>query len=154
MYRSPLLAAFFYRKLQAAGQSKGWIVDSAGTWTIPGKPVPLDVLIAARSLGVDLQGHVTRLLNENLLSEYDLILVMEKGQREALNIEFPFVHSKLYLLSEVVDGRTYDIPDPLNSGRPMVEFASELFTFVERGYQKIYQLAQAIQSSKPIFRSL
>jgi protein-tyrosine-phosphatase len=102
-----------------------------------------------RSLGIDLQDHLTRLLDENLLSGHDLILVVEKGQREALNIEFPFVHGKLYLLSEVVDGRTYDIADPLNSGRPIAEVASELFTLVERGYQKIHQLAQALQSPKP-----
>lgn len=146
MYRSPLLAALFYKKLLAVGQSSGWIVDSAGTWTIPGKPAPPDALLAARSLGVDLQSHVTRLLDDSLLASHDLILVMEKGQREAISIEFPLVRSKLYLISEVVDQRTYDIPDPVISGHRSTEFASELSMLVERGFQKIYQLAQAVQS--------
>lgn len=147
IYRSPLLAALFSRKLQAMGQSEGWVVNSAGTWTIAGKAIPLDAQRVAKSIGVDLQGHVTRLLDQDLLTRHDLILVMERGQREALNIEFPFVRDKLYLISEVVDQRTYDLPDPLSSGRPIAELASELSSLVERGYQKIYQLAQTMQSS-------
>lgn len=149
MYRSPLLAALFSIKLQEMGQSDGWVVNSAGTWTVPGRNVPLEAQKAARSVGVDLQDHVTRLLDRDLLARQDLILVVERGQREALSIEFPFIQSRLHLISEVVDGQTYDIPDPLSSGQPIVELASELFTFVERGYPKIYQLAQSRQSSEP-----
>jgi protein-tyrosine phosphatase len=147
LYRSPLLAALFYRRLQATGQASGWIVGSAGTWATPGIPAPSEVRLAAQGLGVDLQGHVTRLLDEDLLTRQDLVLVMERGQREALNIEFPFVRNKLYLISEVVDQQTDDIPDPLKSGRPIVQFAAELAALVERGYRRIYELAQTLQSS-------
>jgi protein-tyrosine phosphatase len=147
IYRSPLLAALFYRKLQAMGQSEGWVVNSAGTWTIPGRTAPLDAQRAAKSLGVALEGHVTRLVDQDLLTRHNLILVVERGQREALNIEFPFVRDKLYLISEVVDQRTYDIPDPLSSGQPSDELASDLSALIERGYQKIHQLAQSMQSS-------
>ncbi|MDP3186600.1 MAG: hypothetical protein Q8M58_15180, partial [Anaerolineales bacterium] len=38
-----------------------------------------------------------------------------KGQKEAILSEFPNVGQRVFLLSEVVEGVAYDIPDPLGS---------------------------------------
>src|SRR5574339_783118 len=86
--RSPMAAGLFARKLQAEGAVDGWVVESAGTWALVDRRVPPDVRIAARMLGIDLRNHRTRPVDAPLLERFDLILVMERGHREALLIEF------------------------------------------------------------------
>lgn len=143
LYRSPLAAALFRRKLQADGQSHHWTVESAGTWTIPGQGVPPDALRAARSIDIDLKTHVTRPVDRPLLARQNLILVMERGHREALNIEFPFVQSRAYLLSEVTDQLEYDVADPAKSSVGINEFAAEMLKLIDRAYPNICQLVKA-----------
>jgi protein-tyrosine phosphatase len=149
MVRSPLAAAFFRRKLQETGQPGDWVVDSAGTWTISGQPIPVASVQAGRKFGVELEGHLTQLIDRERLDSADLILVMEKGHKEALDIEFPFAGHKIRLISEVVDQMTYDIPDPLNPGEEIEIVASDLYKILDRGFNTICQLAQAMQSPRP-----
>lgn len=142
LYRSPLAAAFFCRKLQADGLTRRWRVASAGTWTTPGRRVPSDVLMAAGRLGIDLTSHLTRQVDHDLLSKFDLILVMEKGHREALRIEFPFIQEKIHLLSELADQLEYDIGDPAKPRVDINEIVIEMSRLIERAYPNICQLAQ------------
>src|SRR5512139_2422813 len=88
-FRSPLAAAILEKALKegksAAGRTGGlpslepWHVGSAGTWATPGEPVLPMVSEAAQKLGIDLSDHSSRRVSGPLLSEYDLILVMEAG---------------------------------------------------------------------------
>ena len=55
---------------------------------------------AARRLGLDIAGHASRLINAGLVRDADLIVVMEQGQKEALQAEFPENAHKVHLLSE------------------------------------------------------
>ena len=143
MYRSPLAAAFFCKKLQEAGKSSGWFVDSTGTWTVSGQPISPATVLAARKFDINLEGQVAKLIDADQLANADLILVMENGHREALNIEFPFTLGKVYLISEVVDQLTYDIPDPANSGQEIDIVASDLYKLVDRGFPAICRLVEA-----------
>ncbi len=142
LYRSPLAAALFSKKLRADGQSNEWIVDSAGIWTIPGQRVPARLLHTASRLDIDLHNQLTRQLNRSLLAQSDLILVMEKGQKEALCVEFPSFQRKVHLLSELADRWEYDIADPVKSGLDMIEFVVEISRLVDRAYPNICKLAQ------------
>jgi len=110
-FRSPLAAAAFQKKLSDEGM-QNWQVGSAGTWAVPGHHLARQAVQAARQVGVSLDGHAARSIDEALLSGYDLILVMEAGQKEALQVEFPGQRQKIHLLSEVANGMVYDIPDP------------------------------------------
>lgn len=147
LYRSPLAAAFFSRKLQVQEESSRWIVESAGTWTIPGRSVPSDVLLAAQMAGLDLKGHRTRQIDRDLLAKYDLILVMEKGHREALRIEFPFIQRKVYLLSMVADQLEYDIADPANSSLETGDIITEMSRLIDCAYLKICNLIQICEAT-------
>jgi protein-tyrosine phosphatase len=149
MYRSPLAAARFRQMLQEQRRPDSWIVESAGTWTVPGRPLPPEVLRAAGACAIHMKSHVTRQVDCDLLAGYDLILVMEKGHREALGIEFPQVAGRLCLLSELVDGLPYDIPDPLKSGQELDELAAEMFRLIDRGVQKICQTASLLHNNQP-----
>jgi protein-tyrosine phosphatase len=143
LYRSPLAAAFFSSKLQADGQAGNWDVASAGTWTIPGQRVPADVLKQAATLGMDLKNHLTQQVDQSLLARYDLIIVMEKGHKEALQIEFPTIQERVRLLSEAADQMEYNIEDPANSGSEMSQTFAEMRRLIERAYPKICELAHA-----------
>ena len=147
LYRSPLAAAFFRTKLLAAGH-RDWTVDSAGTWTQPGQPVSPETIRAAAKFGTNLEGYLSQLISADLLSRFDLVLVMEKGHKEALDQEFPFASHKTHQISQVVDHLAYDVPDPLNSGQEIDMLAFDLYKLVERGYKTICELAQDASVSK------
>ena len=147
LYRSPLAAAFFSRKLQVNGESPHWSVGSAGTWATPGQSVPSDASLAAQVMGIDLKDHLTRQIDRDLLAKYDLILVMEKGHREALRIEFPFIQNKIYLVSMVADQLEYDIADPANSSLGIGEIITEMSRLIDRAYPNICQLVQSCKTT-------
>jgi protein-tyrosine-phosphatase len=142
LYRSPLAAAFLRDALKDAPDGREWVIDSAGTWTKSGTPIHSQTIEDARRFGLDVRTHRSRQVNAELLSRHDLILVMETGHKEALEIEFPDQAKKIHLLSEVVDGRTYDIPDPFSlEGKHDRDIANELYRIITRGYKKIFALA-------------
>ena len=77
-----------------------------------------------------------------MLEEADLILVMEEGHKEALQVEFPFVQGKIYLLSQVISGVAYDIPDPAAARNETRAILQELIGMVNTGYANIYKLVE------------
>lgn len=157
-FRSPLAAAIFVRALDEEGIERGgssslqmraaWRVDSAGTWAAPGEPVLPLVADAARKLGIDLSDHTSRRVNESLLSEYDLILVMTRSQKEALQSEFPALQDRIYLLSHVVERGSYDIPDISGSEQEVEDVISELNTLIRGGVRYIRVLATYLHNTR------
>jgi protein-tyrosine phosphatase len=51
-FRSPLAAACLQRAIKQVGTGTDWVVESAGTWTKPGLPVPQVVLQVTHRLGL------------------------------------------------------------------------------------------------------
>jgi len=141
LYRSPLAAAFFKWKLQQDELPDAWEVSSAGTWASPGMSIPIEVTQFARRMGLNLDGHLSRRVSESLLKSQNVILVMEVGHKEALRFEFPEISSRIFLLSEVVDQISYNIPDPIQDNRPFSTMATELLVLLDRGYHEILRLA-------------
>jgi len=146
-FRSPIAAAAFIKKLNDEGSAAGWRVESAGTWTATGQPPLPEAIQAATLCGLSLEGHTTRLVEASILSPSDLILVMESGQKEAISSEFPNLLGRVFLLSEVVEGMTYDISDPLASGENSSdEIAREVRNLVCKGFKKICELARHLHA--------
>ena len=147
-FRSPLAAAILTKVLNDRGIAEGWRIGSAGTWAIPGQPVLTRVAPVAQRIGIDLSAHSSRRVSRRLLNEYDLILVMQSSQREALLTEFPEVQERLYLLSDVVERRTYDIPDSLESEEGILEVSQELQELIGRGWDYICVLATYLNNTR------
>jgi protein-tyrosine phosphatase len=141
LYRSQFAAAFFQSHLQA-GDLPGWRVESAGTWTRPGRPLPPDAIQAAAKFKVDLTGRRSQLVDRTLLAGFDLILVMEQGHKEALCHEFPEFCGRIHLLSMVVEKVVYDIPDPVFPGQDVESSALSLYNLVQQGFEDICRLAR------------
>jgi len=125
------------------GLGSQWKVDSAGTWTASGRPPLQDAVALAGSFGINIKGHSTRALDTIMLQESDIVLVMETGHKESIQVDFPFARKKVHLLSQIVEGIAYDIPDPARSREEAREIISDLVTMIRTGYKNIYRIAES-----------
>jgi protein-tyrosine-phosphatase len=140
--RSPLAAALFRQKVMEKGSIDEWRIESAGTWALEGQPAAEKSQHVLMEKGIEIKEHRSRLVTREMLEKFDLILTMEKNHQEALQIEFPKMAEKIYLLREMV-GEKEDIADPI--GGSLVDYeetAQELETIFKRGYERIFNLAR------------
>ncbi len=151
-FRSPVAAALFKKKLDEMGASDGWRVSSVGTWAENGLPIIPSISRITQKLGIDLSTHRSVGVNKQLLAEYDLTLVMEAGQKEALVSEFPHIKHHVYLLSHVAENRSYDIPDVLDSRQEAEKIVLEINSLIQRGYDAIFALATNLSHIKYVAR--
>lgn len=145
-FRSPLASAFFKKMLEDSTASGTWAVDSAGTWTVPGLPVLPGVSLIASKYGVDLVQHRSKPVSAAILSSKDLILVMEAGHKEALQIEFAPDRDRIYLLSQVVEGRNYNILDITDSIESMMDVGDDLYNLIQVGVSRICEVAVQMEN--------
>jgi protein-tyrosine-phosphatase len=139
-YRSPIAAACFRRELELHEGCTGWRVVSAGTWAVDGMPAVADAVRQARGMGLDIASHVSRVITPDLMTMADLVIVMERGQKEALQVEFPGESHKVHLLSEA-DGQVYDIPDPIGlPGGGVVP--QDIGRIIHGGFDRICELVK------------
>ncbi len=143
MVRSPIAGVLLLQKLRNEPDSKEWKVESAGTWTIPGRPAALKTIEVMQQLyKVDLSTHRTKLVSRSLLRSFDLVLVMEAGQKEALRSEFPELSERVKLLYEMV-GQLRDVSDPIGgTASDFIDTAKEIDDVLSRGLQNIMRLAR------------
>jgi len=155
-FRSPLAAAVLKKVLDEnvndvnhAWPIHGrdtWHIDSAGTWAKTGEPAMPVVSAAAGRLGIDLAAHRSKPLDRKLLAAQDLILVMQASHKEALQVEFPELTDRIYLLSYVLERGSYDIVDSMDSEEEVVNIVQEMHTLIQRGYRYICVLATALHN--------
>jgi protein-tyrosine-phosphatase len=87
-------------------------------------------------------------LDGKILEGFDLVIVMEAGQKEAIVNEFPARRRHVYLLSEVVDGIAYDIADPAIPGIDPDKVADEIYALINKGADRVMKLARYLQVQK------
>lgn len=142
--RSPIAEVIFKhflcQRLQPVELAQ-WQVDSKGTWVLDSRPAHRHMRAAATQMGLDLSAHLSQGIEiaDDLLP-YKLILTMTQSQKEALQIEFPAVAQRVYLLSEI-SGLAYDIADPI--GGPAVGYlqtAQEIQRLLDEGWERILEM--------------
>lgn len=137
--RSPVAEAILRDRLHAHGLTD-WQVSSAGTWAAAGQPAASMSTQLLAEGGLDISGHASRLVNDSMLANADLILCMESGHVEALRVEFAEHADRIYLLSEMV-GERYEINDPYGGPRiAYQQMVNEVTTLVEQGLPRIIEL--------------
>ena len=143
--RSPIAMTLLRDKVKKLDQAEDWRIESTGTWAEEGQPAMTGAQIVMSEKGFDLSTHHSRPLTGEMLRSFQLILAMESGQKEALQIEFPDVARRVYLLSEMV-GLRADIHDPV--GKSLLEFrdvAVEIELFINKGFDRITKLSQELE---------
>jgi protein-tyrosine-phosphatase len=76
-----------------------------------------------------------------MIEGFNLILVMERNQKEALKTAFRNKASRIYLLSEMI-GKTFEIVDPISG--TLADFnatATEIDNILTEGFPIISQLS-------------
>jgi len=137
--RSPMAMAIMRGLVEDSVET--WRIESAGTWSVEGAQAAIRAQIVVAENGQDLSTHRSRSVNKEMLESFNLILTMEHGHREAINIEFPGLGNRVRLFSEMI-GLSYDIPDPI--GKPQQAFEDtyrELEQILRHGYERIRKLA-------------
>lgn len=146
-FRSPIAAALFRKALKTHEVQGTWSVASAGTWAVPGQLVLSSALEVAQDYGLDLSPHRSGRVDEKLLENHDLILVMQASHKEALQGEFPSLKEKIYLLSEAVEERSYDIPDIFTSFQGVRDVSADLDELIGKGWGRICSLATDLHNT-------
>lgn len=126
---------------------KGWAEElqfkSAGTWAVPGASASPNAIKALAEMQVDLSGHRSQPVTEELLQEAHLILTMTRRHKEELASFCPEVQDKLYTLYEYAaeeENRDREIMDPI--GQPLEVYkacAAELKDLIEKALEKFMQ---------------
>jgi len=141
-YRSVVAAACFRNELARRNKENEWSVSSAGTWAVNGLPAMTEAIILARELGLDIQNHQSQVISAEILQLADVVLVMEGGQKEALQVEFPEYRKKIFLLSESSKGVSFDIPDPVSGAALGIHIVPEICELIRTGFDQICSLAR------------
>jgi protein-tyrosine-phosphatase len=124
--RSPL-AEGFLKKLLKEHSFGGVEVGSAGLAALPGSSASSHAEKVALESSVSLDEHKARLVNAELITRADLILVMEPGHRQQLLDRYPRASDKIYLLRHFArhGSRERGIPDPYGTNLDAYRFCFE-----------------------------
>jgi len=114
-------------KHRLTDQYKNIQIASAGLGALVGHGADVTTQDLMKKMDIDLSEHKAQQLNTQLISEYDLILVMEKGHINAVHNIAPSSKGKVHLLGKWSD---FEIPDPYKQPQREFELALEL---IERG---------------------
>jgi protein-tyrosine phosphatase len=119
--RSPMAAALMSAALPDCR------VISAGLGALVGKPADEAAVTLMRERGLDLRAHRAEQITRPMSLHSDIILVMEREQRERLQRLYPEVCGRVFVIS---DSAGVDVPDPYR--QPIAAFRTAL-TLIEQG---------------------
>ena len=117
------------------GRRPRFQVSSAGISALHGDPADPLARELLRERGIDIGSHRARQLTPALVSQVELVLVMEQGHERAVLEMVPQARGKVHRLGKFGN---FDVPDPYRQGRPAFEQALRL---IERGlddYEKAF----------------
>jgi len=102
--RSVMAAGLLKKLLKEKGNYK---VITAGTAAIKGMPATAEAIEVMSEENIDVSGHRSSPLSDEMIDQADLILVMEGRHQEHILAQEPSAGNKVHLLSES------DITDPI-----------------------------------------
>lgn len=150
--RSPLASAIFKKFLdEEVKLPQEWQIDSAGVWARPNLAPEPNAIAFAADLEIDLTEYRSKQINERLLKAFDMIIVMEKGQKESICYEYPEIEYKVFLFTEFGE-HPYDFPDP--HGMPPEKYRGvlvDLYTIIAKNYPSIIRRAENLSSNSIMY---
>jgi protein-tyrosine phosphatase len=117
--RSPTAEGVLRRLIQERAPHLGLEIDSAGTHDYHvGEPPDARAIAAAARRGIDLRSLRARQVSEEDFERFDLIVAMDRANREALLSRSPAeFHGRIRLFMEFADdSNVEDVPDPYYGG--------------------------------------
>ncbi len=111
LIRSPIAEALLKNYLSRIAPDTNWQIESAGIRVDNFREMPDLVKKLLDKRGIPGENHVSRSISSDLIKKFDLILVMELRQKEALQNEFPNKSHNIFMLSEMSNLKI-DVRDP------------------------------------------
>ncbi|ROO26357.1 low molecular weight protein-tyrosine-phosphatase [Salinisphaera japonica] len=134
--RSPLAEGLLRQALPHAA------VSSAGISAVGGGTMPQEAQAIADREGLALAGHRGCQITSPIVNNADVILVMEKGQRDWIVERFPQARGRVFLLSHWSDGR--DTADPFRRSQEFFEtIFAEINSYTAQWAQRLGAPASA-----------
>ena len=99
-------------------------VDSAGIGALVGRPADDTVKGLMAKRGIDVSAHRAKQVDRTLLSQFDLVLVMEQAHIESITQIAPEARGKTKLLGAWIGNK--EIPDPYKKSKQVYEIADSL----------------------------
>lgn len=132
MCRSPFAEGVLKRLLARAGRDDV-VVSSAGVQTSDGNSALSKAISTALRFEVDISGHSSRQITKSIISENDLIIVMENTHTNLISTIDITSLRKVKLLTSFREngGKGYNVPDPHGHGDDVYfEIFSEINRYV------------------------
>jgi len=137
--RSPMAMGLL--RLMVKDAIDQWKIESAGVWDMGEQQVASNTQLVLKERGIELNNHTSRTVTGTMLSEFNLVLVMEDIHKEVLKLAFPEYTDRIFMLSEMV-GEIFDIVDPIGGAlADFEETALEMERILTKGLEKISILA-------------
>lgn len=140
--RSPMAEVIMKDYLKRMDLHSSIEVQSAGTWAKNGYPATDLGIKAMAERGLDTSSHKSQSISKVFLEPFDLILTMESGHKEAIQIEFSSLADKVFMLSEM-SGEITNIEDPIGrSYHQYLETADQINDWIKSGFPRILQILE------------
>ncbi len=134
--RSPLAEGLLRNRFARRGRGT---VESAGIAALEGHPADPNVAGLLAERGIDMSAHRARQLTPELLSKFDLVLVMEDGQRRAIEGLSRAARGRVHRIGKFGG---FDVQDPYRQPRAAFERA---LTLIERGLDEFDKAFWSVQ---------
>jgi protein-tyrosine phosphatase len=146
--RSPLAEEVFRHVVAGQNRLDEFLIDSAGTgrWQV-GEPPNKHVRQLANARGFDISGRRSRRITSEDFGQFDVILAMDRANREHLRqIAPPAARDKVHLLTDFAEfGHPDDVPDPRREGSDSIDRLIQVVA--EAGHGLLQQIDQLLGSS-------
>lgn len=106
-------------------------IESAGISGLTGHAADQKAQLCMQRLGINLQPHIAKKLNSDLIKKADLILVMSQNQQKHLEQTWPFAKGKTFRLGHW-QGR--NVPDPYQHEQLVFDEICQLIQDCIRGW--------------------
>lgn len=100
-------------------------VLSAGVAARIGEPASENSVIALKKVGLDLSGHHSQPLTQQMLDQATAVLCMTESHRAMIQVQADPVPKHLYLFREFVGDPEKEIPDPYGGSLRIYELARD-----------------------------
>lgn len=135
--RSPMAEGLFRHAMP------GKAVCSAGIHAMVGEPADPIAVRLMREQGIDISEHRGQALAEWMVKETDLILTMDRQQKQFIEHKFPKARGKVWRLGEPGG---YDVPDPYLHGPAAFLHA---YTLIEQGVDALVERLSEVDGRVP-----
>lgn len=143
MCRSPMAEVLFKEFLRIKGQPSGrWKVESAGIYANQNNSSTTFAQEVIAELGLDLSQHRSQPVTFDLVESFQLIVTMEKWQRQFIQQLCPNISDRVYLLSQI-SGVEKDIIDSVGMSKNDYRIIlKEIQSYFLDGWNNIIRLAK------------